>query len=796
MIQNQSNTSNTSAAFNFDTKRFLFDLLRFWWLFLITIPLSLLTIYIIHRYTTPLYRASVSLLMEVRGDKSSQSNSMMEGFGLTPGQRNMENQMAVLTSRDLVGRAIDRLDFNLSYYIGGRVKKTEMYDNHPFEVTYDSIHQQILNVPIYVDFINDKEFKLRVQAESANSYIYKDRKPGQSFGPINFEQKYHFGEIVNTSWGRFTIDHPKTSQNKDQELYFEFNNPNRIVGEYRSQLRTYRNNETSSIINVSVIGINNTKNIRFLNQLAKVFIEQNLDEKNQIATNTISFIEEQLGIISDSLYLTGSELSQFRTSNRIQSVSAKASYLFSSLQQMEQRLAQLELTKRYYLYLKDYFGSDFSGNEIIAPAQYQTDNDMLGDKIKSIVELNNQRLTMRGSYSEDLNLAYRDLETKIKIATNTLLKSIDNQIDVLDETIAKIEQDKKESEDELYQLPETERRLLGIERKYSLSNEVYTFLLRKRSEAQIQKASNTPDHQVLESAKYMGQIAPDVDSNRQKALMVGILLPLAFIALKQLLNNKVIDQEDIEKITKLPIIGQVLHNQKAENNVVQFYPKSVITESFRRVRTRLDYLTADLPCPIIGVTSSIPGEGKTFCAINLAETLALSGKKTAILGFDLRKPGLNKFLNTHEVLGITNYLIGKATLDEIKIIDRQKNLTIIPSGDIPPNPSELISSPKTQKLINDLKEEFDVVIMDTPPMGIVSDPFLLARYTDTLVFIVRENYSIKKVIENTVRNMDDEGIKNIGILINDVHFKKGFGYGNYRYSYNYRYNYGQGYYED
>nr|WP_321452413.1 polysaccharide biosynthesis tyrosine autokinase [uncultured Carboxylicivirga sp.] len=796
MANIQQNNNNQYSGLNFDTKRFLFDLLHFWWLFAITIPLCFTFAYFIHRYTPPTFRASISLLIEERGEKMPNSN-MMEGFGLTPGQQNMENQMAILTSWDVIKETVDQLDFNLSYFMQGRMKHTEVYHDEPFIVKFDSLHRQVLNTPIYLEFINKNEYKLKVTTDNASTYTYKMNKNSGNTGSINFEQTFRFGELVNLPWGRFIIHNYRGTSSSNQEMYFIFNHPNNIAARYKSRIRTYRANESSSILNISITGKNNQKNIRFLNQLVKVFINNNLEQKNQIATNTIQFIEDQLGIISDSLKLTGSELSRFRTSNEIQSISVKAQYLFTTLQKQEKQIAQLELTKRYYQYLKDYFDKGIPENDVIAPAQYEIDNNILSNLINQIIELNTERISMSNFSSSESNLAYKDIDNQMKVAISTLLKTIESQLSVVEESIARIEDAIVLNKKELYNLPETERLLLGIERKFQLNNEVYTFLLRKRSEAQIQKASNTPDHKVLETAKGNGIIAPNKSTNYKNSILLGLFLPLAFVGLRQVFNNKILDEDDVTKLTNKPIIGQILHNSKEESNVVQHHPKSVITESFRRVRTRLDFLTQGIECPIVSVTSSIPGEGKTFCALNIAAALAISGKKTVILGFDLRKPGLNKLVETKGMTGLSNYLIGKATYDEIKVPHQQDNLTVIPSGDIPPNPSELISSPKTEVLFKQLKEEFDFIIIDTPPMGIVSDPFLLARHADSLIFLVRQNHSIKKITEQTLRNVSEEGIKNVGILLNDLNIRKGYGYGyNYRYNYGYRYSYGHGYYEE
>jgi capsular exopolysaccharide synthesis family protein len=353
---------------------------------------------------------------------------------------------------------------------------------------------------------------------------------------------------------------------------------------------------------------------------------------------------------------------------------------------------------------------------------------------------------------------------------------------------------------QLYLLPEKERKLLGIERQFDLNNEVYTFLLRKRSEAQIQKASNTPDHTVLEMPRYAGMVFPQKSANRQKALFLGIFIPLAYIVLRQLINNKITTPDELEHLSSKPIIGHIIHSPKEVANIIANHPRSVIAETFRRVRTRLEYLTAEAQTPVIAVSSSMPGEGKTFCALNLAAVFAYSGKKTILLGFDMRKPGLNKIFDLNGNNGLSHYFIGKATIDEITYSGHQENLEIIPSGVIPPNPSELISSHKTDELINELKNKYDIIILDTPPMGIVADPILLARKADTLVFLVRQNFTIKEAFIQTLNHIEDEGIKSVGVLFNDLKVKQGrkglkYGYG-YGYRYGYGYAHGQGYYED
>ncbi len=787
-----ANNQNKEGGLNIDPKKLINDLLRFWWLFLITIPFCYGVVEFVHRYSIPVYGASMTVIVDERGENDSKA-SMMEGFGLTPGMRNVDNQIAVLSSWDMLRNTVDQLDFCVSYFVEGRLKKTELYGNLDFQVVFDSTHAQLLNIPIYIHPVDGNSFRMTVECESGSLFDYSQKRTAGSVGAIKYSQVHRYNETVITPWMAVNIQRKAGITGK--ELFFVFNHPESVVAQYKSSLRVSKTNENSSIIGLYMTGTNNEKNIAFLNKLGMVMIESNLKQKNKIADNTITFIESQLVNISDSLRLVGTELSDFRTSNKIQSVSSKGDYLFSELQRIENEINHMKVSISYYRYLIGYFTSDSIANGLIAPAMLDTKSNVLAQQIGQLIEINSEKMALGDTYGQPTHPMMVELNSKYQIAKNVLIQSINNHLALVKDDIRVLESKKMATESELYALPETERKMLGIERKFELNNEVYTFLLRKRSESQIQKASNTSDHKVLESARFAGQVSPNTQGNRKKALMLGLLLPLVFIVLRQLFNRKIQGVEDINKLTGLPILGQIVHSKKAEPDVVIKHPKSVIAETFRRVRTRLEFLTGDISCPIISVTSSMPGEGKTFCALNIASVYAISGKKTILLGFDLRRPGLNKILDLHQECGISNYLIGQCTLNEIVKNPLHENLFVIPSGDIPPNPSELISSEKTKLFLEQLRKQYDMIIIDTPPMGIVSDPYLLARQSDVLIFLARDNYSIRDVFYQSMQAIHEEGLEHVGILLNDQQVQQG----RYAYRYgNYHYQYGSqtGYYED
>ena len=335
-------------------------------------------------------------------------------------------------------------------------------------------------------------------------------------------------------------------------------------------------------------------------------------------------------------------------------------------------------------------------------------------------------------------------------------------------------------------LPVTERQLLGIERKYKLNDELYTFLLEKRAGAQIQKASNMPDNEVVDPSR------PDFVPVRPKttliyvfALMAGIGIPFLWISIADYFNNKVREDEDIKKITDIPITGHIPHSPLKTNTMSFDEPQSQVAEAFRTLRSRMQFFTKETKGPVILITSSMPEEGKTFTAVNLASVYSLIGKKTVLVGFDLRKPKIYTDFGLGNDQGVSTWLIGKDGLQEIIKETSYENLSIIPAGPVPPNPSELIALEKTGELLKLLKERYECIIIDSSPIGTVSDTFHLATLADTSILIVKQNVTLKDLLEDTLKELKISDIKSLSIVINDLRPEyKRYGYGG-RYGYHY-----------
>ena len=431
--------------------------------------------------------------------------------------------------------------------------------------------------------------------------------------------------------------------------------------------------------------------------MSAVFINYNLDKKNIEAVRTIEFIDKQLVGITDSLAITEENLQKFRSRKMVMNLSAQGQVIIDQAMKLENDKARLVIESNYYNYLAEYLSKDNIGEVPIAPATMGITDPGLSRLVMDLAEVQGQY------YSKSLgdkNPMQGQLAQRLK-----------NTKDALKETLNGVKQANelamRENRDQIITvnskaaaLPVTERELLGIERKFKLNDVLYTFLLEKKSEAQIQKASNTPDNEIIDPARPgKDPVSPKTTLSYLIAIVAGFGFPFLWIMLADTFNYRVRDEEDIIKITDMPIAGHVPHSKFKSPNVVFEEPHSYVAEAFRSLRSRMQFFTKDKKSPVILITSSMPEEGKTFTAINLASVYSLMGKKTVLVGFDLRRPKIYTDFGISNDHGVSTWLIGRDNIDDVIKATSHENLSIIPAGPIPPNPSELTSSVKTDELL-------------------------------------------------------------------------------------------------
>ncbi len=735
MDQNTLNYNEMQQEQSVDIKALYYKFLSYWYLFFITIVLVMLIAFLFNKYTEPVYKVKTTVLITEDKGGLNDAQSLL-GFGNITNTQKLQNQIGILKSRSLVSRTLKSLDFNISYFKEDNFVTSEVYNESPFNVTIDTSHgQPVGNVKFFVTILSDNEFRLEAEGQDLSLYNYNTYKESdKKVASIKYDKKHRFGEQVSTSGFAFRIEKTpkynlKTSES--QRYYFVFNSLNAMISQF-SGYEIEPINKEASIVEISLKGNNSQKAVDFLNRLTMEYIRQGLEKKNQIAINTILFIDGQLGEIRDSLTTNENVLQNFRTTNQIMNLDAQSQQVYTSITELEKEKAVLLVKAKYYNNLKSYIQKNEDDiNGIVVPSSMGIDDPVLTQILTELQGLYSEK-SERLISTKPNNPMVMAINQKIANTKMALTESITNIVKTSDISIKDIDSRIDQLSGFFRNLPATQRQLLGIERKYKLNDAIYTYLLQKRSEAAITKASNTPDNEIVDVADpvVQEQVFPKTSLNYTIAFLLGLIIPLLYILGKDYLNDKVVNKNDIEKHTTLPVIGHVLHNKHESNIVAYTSPKSAISESFRALRTNLQYMTQGKEKFTILITSTSVSEGKTFTSMNLACIYAQFDRKTLLMGYDLRKPKIYQDFGLKNTVGITSYLIGKSTLEDIIQKSPVPNLDIISAGPVPPNPAELIASPLNVKMLAELREIYDYIIIDTPPVGIVTDAFLLIPHTD------------------------------------------------------------------
>lgn len=785
MDNNTNNLNKSIEDAPLDIKRYIFGILANWHWFLISVFLGLSISWFINRYTMPVYKVSSSLLITDDSQGLTGYENLIPGMEIYRTQKKVLNEIEVLKSYSLAQRTLSELEFDITYTGVGRsgFKEVLLYNRCPFEVIPDSDNTNLYNYPVNIDILDSSYYELTIN----------DR--------YDVKKKMAFGEKYNSGPFNFTInliDPKKFSSGSGyvgySKYYFKFNHPNALVNNYRFRLFVNTNDQRrGSVLYLSLSGNNRFQITDYLNKLMEVYINKGLQDKNQAVINTVDFIDEQLAILDTSLREAELELQNFLLDNQLVDVEVEGSNAYLRLENLEKDKALIELQNRYFEYLLNYVKDRSKTDQLVVPFVLNIADPNLMALIVSInedftrkqdllftVKEGNPKLDLLEADIERTRLALIDNISSLLMNNSFERNDIENQISVAKRLLEKF--------------PITERLFVGIQRKYKVNDQIYTYLLQKRAESAIAKASNVSDNKILDYARVDNAtlISPKKRTNSILGLVLGILIPLSILILLDVLINKVTGREDIERKTNIPVISSIGHSIEGGDIPVFSNPKSALAESFRGLRTNLQYQLRDQNAKVISITSTISGEGKTFCSTNLSTIFAMAGKKTLLIGLDMRKPKIHKIFNVDNSKGISTCLIGKTSLSEIVQETKVENLYIAPSGPIPPNPAELLEGDTLHEILNEARKNFELIILDTPPFGMVTDARLIARSADLNLFILRQNYSMVSILEILEDMYQKKEIGSMGIILNDMKRRGYYGYG-YRY-YNYGYSYGYGYY--
>ena len=779
-----------------DIKQLIYICLSHWYLFVIFVVLALAVGFVINRYKPSVYQTSGTVL--IKSDQTFDPTSLMTN--LNTGKSNVENEMAILRSYSLAERTIKKMNLEVTYSEKGRVATVELYKTAPFTVEFDRSVPQAVGLTYEITAFNTEAFSLHGTSEFLTKYDYVLCQTLQS-SPLKVDvvTECKQGEWVDNGYNRFRIvlnESYNPEKDNSRKLYFQLNSYPSLV----RQLSSYTVSATSkqsSVVNLVMTGSNPAKIVEFTNMLMNEYVNRGLEKKNMVSENTIRFIDEELTGIQESLGSAESELKEFRTQNDLMNLDMQASQIYNNLQALERERAEMTVNVKIYKRLQDYIKGQIDDPEnLAAPSTMGINDPLLNQLVRDLVTLSQTKATQLLTQTEQHPQIVK-LNEQIVTTKKTLLETINNLVINADMSLDEINKRIAKAVSETKVLPEKQQQLINYQRNFNFNDETYKYLMQRRAEAQILKASNTPDNEVLDVTRLERtvRIAPRTSMNYLIALILGLLIPAVYLFLKDFFNVSISDRKDVEKLTSFPIIGQVAQTNSKDPLVVVNSPKSPIAESFRSIRTNVEYLTQGKTKCTILVTGDMQSIGKTFNAINVASIYALYGKKTVLLGFDLRKPKLFKEFGLNNNIGLSSFLSNKEPFESIiQSTTAIPSLDIITSGPIPPNPAELIASEKCDELFKLLRERYDYIIIDTPPVGLVTDAFLLMKHSDVNLFIVRQGVTNKNIFGTIIKDMESRGLK-MSIVLNGIQTNKGYGYGygkKYGYGYGYAYGYGYG----
>ena len=776
----------STQDFRKDIKKIIFHYASHYKFFLAIILVFLLGAHLYNRTLVPVYQnwASIHMVKDRASffstDFSFESAIASPQMGMRFGM-GLDDELTLLNSFSTVQKTLQQLHFEITYYQKDTVfphlpflkkitRNIELYDNLPISVQYDASHDQ----PVYKEFVirktGENTCRLTCSPKDGYRYNYIDNVITEELDGKGIDVEIPLNEVFENDFLKLqlTKNYSFASWPVGSQISFILNHLDYLTLEYKDNLSLSTPSPMSFIVNISAKGKNFNKTTEFLNTFVENILDHDLYQKNELAVSTISFIDSQLGDITDSLAVVKTNLQSFRASNKVTDLSFQGQRLFDQVSTLEEQKVSLQMQKRYYEYITEYLSKTSNNSELVSPASMNVIDPLLTDMIYQLSTLYNQfnnysKSSSTSIYLKDLQIKINNLENSIKESASNNLGTIELQMNELQYRLDKLSR-------QISELPKTELKLFDIEREFKMNDAVLTFLMQKRSEAQVAMASTQPSYDVVEPARYLKSdpISPKKSLNYIIAFMAGVFLPFAYILISDFLDYKVRTKHDLQGIERFTFLGRIFRNAFPEEICVTKYPDSSIAESFRTVRTNLQFMMDYNESRIISITSTSSGEGKSFFAANLGTSYAASGRRTIILEFDLRRPQVGKMFNIKDLLGLTSFLSNNANIDDIIQRTEFPNLDIILAGNPAPNPPDLIASDKVAELTDYLKASYELIIIDTAPVGIVSESYHLMKQSDVNLFLVRQGYSHKELVNQTIENVQNAKLGKLAIVLNDV----------------------------
>jgi len=776
-----TNQSKSTATQKWIIRKLFFKMLDNWFWIIVILSIALMTAFLINRYSSKLYESQVTI---VKGseDSGSEGASFVYGSPYNMNRINADYEKAFITSLPVLKEVVKELDLNMVYYSQGRVRTYERYGNNPVKLLVDSMSTQLpLNLLISIVAEDEHTFKLSCENEHWSTLFSGQRfsfnQPSQA-GAFSFILE-RSGRLEGTgTWSFELLSIEDMARRLQQSIQ---------VDEIR---RGYSSHGSFAMLQLGIVSSVPERDRILLERLTEEIRLRDVARKIERTGRTMDFIDRQLEMVTDTMKLAADRMRDLKLENK--NLSTGSSLVFDRIASLEEEMSRLILVNRYFSYLDEYI-RDASTEDVVVPSSFGVDNAILGGVVQQYIEqhlalketaqlqlrsalYNKEILTMKQQLRELEAILLESIASSSK-ANVILMESYRQQIDGYFQSARSVLSEEIVFTDYL--------------RLYSLNEKMFTLLMDKKAEAGINRASIVSDYRMLESPVTFGQpLKPQKRKNLMTALLLGLMLPVTFFLIRIIIRNTLMSLSELKELVTLPVVGVIGH--AAGPRVFGNGNHTDVSENFRSLRSNLRFYSRDKKCVTILITSSISEEGKTFITANLGSVMALQGKKTLVVGADLRKPSLKNYFRTASRPGLSQYLAGQVELKELVHESEQENLYFTASGPVPPNPAELLSGDYMKSMLKDLENTFDVILIDTPPVGLISDAAELFPMTDGILLVTRQDKTPVNTLKYIDHFIDDESRRKTSILFNGVKIGAGYGY----YSYGYGYGYGYGYYSN
>ena len=783
-----------------DYKALIFEYLIHWPYILAFLIMSLVGCYIYLRYQAPIYNVNATVLIKQDDKKSAANTSFaaMQDFGMLSMANNFDNELEILKSRTLLKKVVNQLNLYINYSKKNSFGyATSLYKNTPIQVWMAPEEADRLQVPMQLEIAYTPSKKTSIvvtyNLNGAKNKISKsfDKLPAVLITPV----------------GTISLTLASDSTLLQQPLNFQalITSPTRTAANCRVNLSATPTSKTTTIVQLNYNDENIQRGQDFLNTLVTLYNNDANDDKNEVASRTAEFINSRIDIINRELGTTEQELADYKQQAGLTNLSADAQLALQGSSEYDQKRAENETQLRLVEFLRQYIEAPSNQYEVIPTNIGLSDNGLI-----TLIAQYNEMLIERKRLlrtSNENNPVVINLDTSIAATRNSVLSNVASVEKGLQITRNNLNAEARKYETRISNAPKQEKELISISRQQEIKANLYLMLLQKREENAITLAATANNGRIIEEPMYGGPVAPNKKQVYIIAFVLGLAIPIGAIYIIRMLRYKIEGRADVERITDITIIGDIpqIEHEAKESIVVHENENGLMEEIYRSVRTNLQYLLQEGQ-KVILFTSTTSGEGKSFNAGNLAVSFAFMGKKTLIVGMDIRKPGLNKIFDiSRKGEGITRYLAHPNDTNILSLCQPSElsdNLFILPGGIVPPNPTELVARESLDQAVSILRKHFDYIILDTAPIGIVTDTQLIARVADVSVYVCRADYTNKSDFAYINELKRENKLPNLCTLINGIDMTKRrngyyYGYGKYgkygKYGYGKKYGYGYGY---